>query len=49
MIFTQHTNLITLIRDDFRYSFLPTGDIFEFTRAEFLINQFQGSVTACCP
>ncbi|WP_157793965.1 GH36-type glycosyl hydrolase domain-containing protein [Paenibacillus donghaensis] len=43
MIFTQQTNIITLIRDDFRYHFLPTGDIFEFTHAPFLINQFQGN------
>ncbi|CAH1195320.1 1,2-beta-oligoglucan phosphorylase [Paenibacillus auburnensis] len=43
MIFKQHTNLITLNRDDYRYLFLPAGDVFEFTHAQFLINQFQGN------
>lgn len=43
MIFKQQMNLITLTRDDHKYNFLPTGDIFEFTHAGFLINQFQGN------
>lgn len=43
MIFTQHSNLISFSRGNFRYSFLPTGDIFEFSHAEVLINQFQGN------
>ncbi|WP_410514596.1 cellobiose phosphorylase [Paenibacillus sp. BR2-3] len=43
MIFKQQTNMITFSRDEFKYSFLPTGDIFEFTNGQFLINQFQGN------
>ncbi|WNS43549.1 GH36-type glycosyl hydrolase domain-containing protein [Paenibacillus sp. MMS20-IR301] len=43
MIFKQHMNLITLTRDDLKYTFLPSGDIFEFTHEATLINQFQGN------
>lgn len=43
MIFAQQMNLITLTRDDLKYNFLPTGDIFEFTHTGVLINQFQGN------
>ncbi|WP_340025398.1 cellobiose phosphorylase [Paenibacillus sp. FSL K6-1096] len=43
MIFKQQMNMITLTRDDLSYTFLPTGDIFEFTHAPILINQFQGN------
>lgn len=43
MIFTQHSNLISFSRGNSRYSFLPTGDIFEFMQDEVLINQFQGN------
>ncbi|UQZ36262.1 cellobiose phosphorylase [Paenibacillus sp. PK3_47] len=43
MIFTQHSHLIGFSRGDSRYSFLPTGDIFEFMHAHTLINQYQGN------
>lgn len=43
MIFKQQSNMITLTRDDLSYTFLPTGDIFEFTHESTLINQFQGN------
>jgi cellobiose phosphorylase len=43
MIFKQQTSMITFTRDKFSYSFLPTGDVFEFTNEQFLINQFQGN------
>lgn len=43
MIFKQQMNMITLTRDDLSYTFLPTGDIFEFTQGSTLINLFQGN------
>ncbi|WP_336100860.1 GH36-type glycosyl hydrolase domain-containing protein [Paenibacillus phytohabitans] len=43
MIFKQQSNMITLTRDALSYTFLPTGDIFEFTHESTLINQFQGN------
>lgn len=39
----QNTQYITLKRGESTFSFLPTGDIFEFTCEHFMINQFQGS------
>lgn len=43
MILKQNTDYIEFIEGDSRFSFLPSGDIFEFTYGNFLINQFQGS------
>jgi len=43
MIIKQQSDMIIFTRDEFLYSFLPTGDIFEFTNGPFLINQFQGN------
>lgn len=43
MILRQNNNCIDFRRGESTFSFLPTGDIFEFTSGPFMINQFQGS------
>lgn len=43
MRLTQNTHYITFKKGEGTYSFLPSGDIFEFTFGSFMINQFQGS------
>ncbi|WP_052092267.1 GH36-type glycosyl hydrolase domain-containing protein [Paenibacillus sp. FSL H7-0357] len=43
MIFRPQSNMITFTLDESKYTFLPTGDIFEFSNGPFLINQFQGN------
>lgn len=43
MKLNQKNNYITFQKGKSTYSFLPSGDIFEFTFENFLINQFQGS------
>lgn len=43
MIFRPQSNMITFTVDESKYTFLPTGDIFEFSNGPFLINQFQGN------
>jgi cellobiose phosphorylase len=40
----QNIHYITFILGESTFSFLPSGDIFEFTHEHFMINQFQGSV-----
>lgn len=40
----QNANYIILQHGESTFSFLPSGDIFEFTFGNFLINQFQGNV-----
>ena len=44
MILKQKTELITFIEGDTRCSFLPTGDIYEFTNDRFIMNGFQGNL-----
>lgn len=39
----QNTNYIKFQRGESTFCFIPSGDIFEFTYENFLINQFQGS------
>lgn len=39
----QNTNYIMFQQGESTFSFLPSGDIFEFTFGSFLVNQFQGS------
>lgn len=39
MIFRPQSNMITFTLDESKYTFLPTGDIFEFSNGPFLINQ----------
>lgn len=43
MEFRQMTSYITFEKGESTYSFLPSGDIFEFTYRDFMINEFQGS------
>ncbi len=42
---TQQTEYINFEKQDTVYSFLPTGDIYEFLHKYYMINQFQGSVS----
>lgn len=42
MILRQNTHFLTFPRGNTSFSFLPSGDIFEFTQDGFLINGFQG-------
>jgi len=44
VILKQKTELITFIEGDTRCSFLPTGDIYEFTNDRFIMNGFQGNL-----
>lgn len=39
----QYTQYLTFQQGQSTFSFLPSGDIFEFTYENFLVNQFQGS------
>lgn len=39
----QNTQYITFKQGESNFSFLPSGDIFEFTQEHFMVNQFQGS------
>lgn len=39
----QNTNYITINKGESSFSFLPSGDIFEFTYGNHMINQFHGS------
>lgn len=43
MRLTQNDDIIMFGKGEYVYSFLSTGDIFEFTCGNFLINEFQGS------
>lgn len=43
MKLTQNTDYLMYQQGQSNFSFLPSGDIFEFTYESFLINQFQGS------
>lgn len=43
MILKQNTDYIIFQKDESKFSFLLSGDIFEFTFGNYLINQFQGS------
>jgi 1,2-beta-oligoglucan phosphorylase len=43
MKLNQNTNYIMFQQGESTFSFLPSGDIFEFTYGNFLVNQFQGS------
>jgi 1,2-beta-oligoglucan phosphorylase len=39
----QNTNYVMFQQGESTFSFLPSGDIFEFTCGHYLVNQFQGS------
>ncbi|GHV02906.1 hypothetical protein FACS189485_04680 [Spirochaetia bacterium] len=43
MILTQHTQYIEFKQGESVFSFLPSGDVFEFSFGNLLINQFLGS------
>lgn len=43
MILEQNTQLLTFTKGDTHASFLPTGDIYEFTNSAFMLNEFQGN------
>jgi cellobiose phosphorylase len=43
VILEQKNELITFAKGDTRCSFLPTGDIYEFTSGAFMLNEFQGN------
>ena len=41
----SHIPLLTICKGDARYSFLETGDIYEFQKGYMMINQFMGNMT----
>ena len=43
MILKQQIDTIDITKDNGRFSFLPTGDIYEFTYDDFMINAYQGN------
>ena len=43
MIFKQQTKLINFAKGEANFSFLPTGDIYEFTYQSTLINGYLGN------